>query len=115
MLWLVVFLLVAVAIQARQTAAVLTAGRVARLREERTALEAQRAALERQIRLATARGAGRTARRELGLHIPRTENFGPRAALPAADPWPSPRPDRLLQAMLALGAVAVLVAPPSCS
>ena len=71
MLWLIVFLAVAVAIQARQAAAVLAAGRVARLREERTALEAQRAALERQIRLATGRKElGERAERELGLHSP---------------------------------------------
>jgi hypothetical protein len=62
---------VAVAIQARQAAAVLTAGRVARLRQERTALEAERATLERQIRLATGRKQlGDRAERELGLHSP---------------------------------------------
>lgn len=71
MLWLLVFLVVAVAIQARQAAAVLTARRVARLREEHTALAAQRAAIEREIRLATSRKElGDRAVRELGLHSP---------------------------------------------
>lgn len=70
MLWLVVFLAVAVAIQARQAASVLASSRVTRLREERAALEAQRAALQRQIRLATSRKElGRRAE-ELGLHFP---------------------------------------------
>jgi uncharacterized membrane protein YqiK len=72
LLWLVVFLAVAVAIQARQAASVLAARRVARLREERAALEAQRAALERQVRLASSRKElGRRAEAELGLHSPR--------------------------------------------
>lgn len=76
LLWLVVFLAVAVAIQARQTAAVLTARRVAKLTEQRTALEAARAALERQIRLATGlKELGRTAETELGLHSPRDSEF----------------------------------------
>jgi hypothetical protein len=70
MLWLVVFLAVAVAVQARQTASVVLSGRVTRLREERAALEAQRAALQRQIRLATSRKElGRRAE-DLGLHFP---------------------------------------------
>jgi hypothetical protein len=76
MLWLFVFLLVAVAIQARQTAAVLAAGRVARLREQRTALEAERAALQRQIRLATGRKElGQKAESDLGLHMPQDSEF----------------------------------------
>jgi len=70
MLWLVVFLAVAVAVQARQAASVMASGRVTRLREERAALEAQRAALQRQVRLATGRKElGRRAE-DLGLHFP---------------------------------------------
>ncbi len=71
MLWLLVFLAVAVAIQARQAASVQATSRVSRLREERAALEAQRAALERQIRIATSRRElARRAETELGLHAP---------------------------------------------
>lgn len=71
MLWLVVFLAVAVVIQGRQAAAVLTASRVAKLREARTALEAERSALERQIRMATSRAElGERAEHDLGLHAP---------------------------------------------
>ncbi|HTS89997.1 MAG TPA: hypothetical protein VMG41_16000 [Gemmatimonadales bacterium] len=71
MLWLLVFLGVAVAIQARQAAAVVTARQVARLREQRTVLEAQRSALEREIRTATSRAVlGDLAEHELGLHSP---------------------------------------------
>jgi hypothetical protein len=71
MLWLMVFLGVAVAIQARQTSAALVARRVGRLSQDRTALEAERAALERQIRLATGRKQLiDRAERELGLHLP---------------------------------------------
>ncbi len=71
MLWLFVFLAVAVAIQARQTAAVLTAQRVARLSEERLALEAERSALQREIRIATGiKELGRKAETDLGLHMP---------------------------------------------
>jgi cell division protein FtsB len=76
LLWLVVFLLVAVAVQARQSAAIATARRVAALREQRTALEAERAALERQIHLATSRKVlGARAETELGLHQPADSQF----------------------------------------
>ncbi len=76
MLWLVVFLAVAVAIQARQTAAVLTAQRVARLTEQKQALEAERSALQREIRLATGlKDLGRKAETELGLHMPQDSEF----------------------------------------
>jgi hypothetical protein len=76
MLWLFVFLVVAVVVQARQTAAIETARRVARLRQQRTALEAERAALERVIRLATSRKVlGATAESELGLHLPQDSEF----------------------------------------
>jgi Flp pilus assembly protein TadB len=76
MLWLLVFLGVAVAIQARQTAAVLTAQRVARLGEQRAALEAERAALQRQVRLATGlKELGHKAETDLGLHMPQDSEF----------------------------------------
>jgi cell division protein FtsB len=76
MLWLVVFLGVAVAIQARQSAAIATARRVATLREQRTALEAERSALERQIHVATSRRVlGDRAERDLGLIQPQDSQF----------------------------------------
>jgi len=75
-LWLVVFLGVAVTIQARQAAAIRAARRVSQLREQRTALEAERAALEREIRLRTGRKElGRVAEDELGLHFPNDSEF----------------------------------------
>ncbi|HEY7681038.1 MAG TPA: hypothetical protein VH879_00230 [Gemmatimonadales bacterium] len=76
MLWLVVFLVVAVAIQARQASAVMTARRLARLQEQRVALEAERAALQRQIRLGTSRKVlGDRAESELGLHFPQNSEL----------------------------------------
>lgn len=76
MLWLLVFLAVAVGIQARQASAVLAAIRVGKLREQRAALEAERAALERQIRLATGRKVlGDRAEKELDLHFPQNGEF----------------------------------------
>lgn len=76
MLWLLVFLVVAVSIQARQASAVLSATRVGRLRAQRTALEAERAALERQIRVATGRNVlGDRAEKELDLHFPQNGEF----------------------------------------
>jgi hypothetical protein len=75
-LWLVVFLGVAVTIQARQTSAIRAARRVAQLREQRTALEAERAALDREIRLRTSRKElGRLAEDHLGLHFPNDSEF----------------------------------------
>ena len=55
MLWLLVFLCVLVAITTRQTAGFRTARRLRDLREERMALEARRADLERRIRVASSR------------------------------------------------------------
>ena len=76
MLWLVIFLAVAVAIQARQGSAIATARRVATLREQRTALEAQRAVLERQIHVATSRRVlGDRAEKDLGLMQPQDSQF----------------------------------------
>jgi hypothetical protein len=71
MLWLLVFLGVAVAIQARQAAAAGLARRVGKLSQDRTALEAERSALDRQIRIVTGRKELiARAERELGLHLP---------------------------------------------
>ena len=71
MLWLLVFLGVAVAIQARQASAALLARRVGQLSQDRTALEAERSTLQRQIRIATGRKELiDRAERELGLHLP---------------------------------------------
>ena len=76
LLWLGVFLLVAVAIQARQSAAIATTKRVAALKEQRQALEAERATLERDIHLATSRRVlGARAEAELGLHQPADSQF----------------------------------------
>lgn len=52
-LWLMLFLVVSLAIVARQRAALLTAGELNRLREERLALEAERADYLRRIREAS--------------------------------------------------------------
>lgn len=74
-LWLTIFLVVAVAMQARQSFAIATAGRVSELREKRIALEAERAALERQIRLATSRKVLGARAEALGLHFPEDSEF----------------------------------------
>jgi hypothetical protein len=76
MLWLLLFLAVAVVIQARQSAAIRSATELRQLREQRTGLEAERAALQHQIRLATSRQVlGRLAESELGLHLPTDSEF----------------------------------------
>lgn len=75
-LWLFVFLAAAVAIQARQTSAALAAQRIARLAEQRQALEAERAELQRNIRLATGlKNLGQKAEADLGLHMPQDSEF----------------------------------------
>lgn len=75
-LWLVIFLVVAVSVQARQSAAIATARRVGNLREQRTALEAERAALERQIHIATSRKVlGDKVEHDLGLIQPQDSQF----------------------------------------
>lgn len=75
-LWLFVFLAVAVIVQARQSAAIATARRVGNLREQRTALEAERAALERQIHIATSRKVlGDKVEHDLGLMQPQDSQF----------------------------------------
>ena len=54
-LWLVVFLAVAIAVVARQRAALDAAAMLNELRERRQALEAERAEYERRIRLGSSR------------------------------------------------------------
>jgi hypothetical protein len=76
MLWLVVFVCVLLAIAARQSAGFRTARHLGELREERTALEARRAELERQIRVASSRQVlVPLAERRLGLHQPSDSEF----------------------------------------
>lgn len=74
-LWLTIFLVVAVAVQARQAAAIATARRVSDLREQRLALEAERGDLERQIRQATSRKVLGARAEALGLHFPEDSEF----------------------------------------
>ncbi|HWA15297.1 MAG TPA: hypothetical protein VG817_02605 [Gemmatimonadales bacterium] len=65
----------AVAMQARQAAAYTLLGRLADLKEERLALEAERAALEREIRQATSRKVLGARAEALGLHFPEDSEF----------------------------------------
>jgi hypothetical protein len=75
-LWALLFLLVAAAVTARQTAAFKVARALRDLREQRTALEARRADLERRIREASGRQVlVPRAERELGLHFPADDEF----------------------------------------
>jgi hypothetical protein len=69
-LWLLLFLLAAAAIVTRQRAAILTAGRLAELRERRNALEASRAELVRQIGRATSREVLIPRMERAGFHLP---------------------------------------------
>jgi cell division protein FtsL len=76
LLWLLLFLLVAAVVVARQTAAFKVARRVGELREQRTALEARRADLERRIGEASGRQVlVPKAERDLGLHLPADNEF----------------------------------------
>lgn len=76
LLWLFIFLGGAVAVVARQTAALQTARRLQDLREERRNLEARRAELERRIRLASSRQVlVPLAERTFGLHEPADSEF----------------------------------------
>jgi hypothetical protein len=76
LLWLFIFLGGAVAVVARQTAALQTARRLHDLREERRNLEARRAELERRIRLASSRQIlVPLAERMFGLHEPADSEF----------------------------------------
>ncbi|MGH7702048.1 MAG: hypothetical protein ACREMO_03075, partial [Gemmatimonadales bacterium] len=70
MAWLLLFLLVAAVVVARQTAAIQTAARLRGLRDDRRALEARRGETQRRIRDASGRQIlGRKAE-ALGLHQP---------------------------------------------
>ena len=76
MLWLVVFVCVLLAIAARQSSGFRAARRLGELREERMALEARRAELERQVRAASSRQVlVPLAERTLGLHQPSDSEF----------------------------------------
>jgi hypothetical protein len=76
LLWLFIFLGGAVAVVARQTAALQTVRRLHDLREERRNLEARRAELERRIRLASSRQIlVPLAERMFGLHEPADSEF----------------------------------------
>jgi len=76
LLWLFIFLGGAVAVVARQTAALQTARRLHDLREDRRNLEARRAELERRIRLASSRQIlVPLAERTFGLHEPADSEF----------------------------------------
>jgi len=76
LLWLFIFLGGAVAVVARQTAALQTARRLHDLREERRNLEARRAELERRMRLASSRQIlVPLAERTFGLHEPADSEF----------------------------------------
>lgn len=75
MLWLVLFLCVAAAVVARQTAAFAAARRLRDLRAERTTLEARRADLERRIRTARTRQVLGPRAQALGLHFPGDSEF----------------------------------------
>jgi hypothetical protein len=76
MLWLAVFVCVLLAIATRQSSGFRTARRLGELREERMALEARRAELERQIRVASSRQVlVPLAERALGLHQPSDSEF----------------------------------------
>lgn len=68
--WLLLFLVVAGGIVARQNASIAAAGRLSRLREERTTLEARQADLTGQIREASSRRALAPTAEALGLHEP---------------------------------------------
>lgn len=85
-LWLLVFLGTAVAVVARQAAAFRVAGRLRDLRQERSALEARRADLERRIRVASSRQVlVPAAERALGLHQPSDSEYR-LFSVPGAEP-----------------------------
>lgn len=71
LLWLALFLGVALVVAGRQSAGYEAAGQVRVLREERLALEAKRADLVRRIREASSRRVlGDRAEEALGMHYP---------------------------------------------
>jgi len=69
-LWLLLFLGAAALVVTRQRAAILTARRLAELREKRTTLEATRAELIRRIGNATSREQLVPRMERAGLHLP---------------------------------------------
>ena len=75
MVWLLVFLAVAVTIQGRQSSAIATSRRLGLLYEQRDALVAEQAALERDIRLASSRRELGARAAQLGLHFPQDSEF----------------------------------------
>lgn len=75
LLWLVLFLGVALTVVGRQREAFATADRLRRLGEDRSALDARRADLEQQIRTATSRAVlVPRAERLLGLQLSDSRN-----------------------------------------
>ncbi|MBA3316694.1 MAG: hypothetical protein H0T50_01205 [Gemmatimonadales bacterium] len=89
MVWLVFFVCVLLAIAARQGAGFRAARHLGELREERVALDARRAELERQIRVASSREVlVPLAERLLGLHQPSDSEL---TLLPVS-PSPAVRP-----------------------
>ncbi len=73
--WLALFLGVASIVVARQSAAYRLASQLGQLREERRALEAQRAELERRISVAGSRAVLVPRAERLGLHLPSDSEF----------------------------------------
>jgi hypothetical protein len=74
--WLLLFLCVLLAVTARQAEGFRVARRVHDLREERAALEARRADLERRVRLGSSRQVlVPKVERTLGLHEPADTEF----------------------------------------
>ena len=69
-LWLLLFLGAAAIVVTRQRAAILTARRLAELRDRRTTLEAARAELVRRIGNATSREVLVPRMQRAGLHLP---------------------------------------------
>jgi hypothetical protein len=69
-LWLLLFLGAAALVVTRQRAAILTARRLAELRDRRTTLEAARAELVRRIGNATSREVLVPRMQRAGLHLP---------------------------------------------
>ena len=75
LLWLLAFLLVAGTVIGRQTRSYALAAELARMRERRATLEAQRSALEREIETASSRAViGRKAE-ALGLRAPTDDEY----------------------------------------
>jgi len=89
LLWLLLFLGVALTVVSRQREAFATAARLSRLGEDRTALDARRADLEQQIRTATSRAVlVPRAERALGLQLPGSGNSTTLTV--RGDPRPTP-------------------------